>query len=86
MGSALGIGIRNIVAKLVQILPDDPILAFIGDLVTPEWMGYLNYFVPITILVEITKGWCLCIVIYRITVYAMRKGSSFFGDISGGAS
>ncbi len=81
--SALGTGIRNIVAKVVQVLPDDPILAYIGSLVAPDWMRYLNYFVPISILAEITKGWCLLIVIYRIFVYAKRKGSSFWETLTG---
>ena len=77
--------LRTIIAKLIQVLPDCPILAAVGNMVTPTWMGYLNYFVPITLIAEITKGWCLCIVIYRVAVYAKRKGSSFF-DVLGGNS
>ena len=81
--NAIGIGIRNILAKVAMILPDDPIVAFLADLTRPAWMGYLNYFVPISILAEITKGWCLCIVLYRIFVYAKRKGTSFFSVLGG---
>ena len=70
--------LRTIIAKLVTVLPDDPILKALGDFSAPDWLQYLNYFVPFTLIGEITKGWCLAIVAYRVIVYCKRAGKDFF--------
>lgn len=76
--------VQTILAKLVTLFPNDPFLNVLGDFASPDWLQYLNYFVPVVIISEVTKGWCLAIVLYRIIVYAKRKGSSFFDVLSGG--
>ncbi len=74
---------RTLLLKLVNLLPNDPIASYLSELVAPTWLRYLNWFIPVTFLAELTKGWVLAIVAYRVFVFCKSKGKDFFSVITG---
>ena len=51
---------------IVDIFPDDPLLKLINEFKQAEWLGYLNYFIPVSFFVDVTMIWVSAIVAYRV--------------------
>ena len=64
-----GIGTK-VFTFLFELLPNDPFIQYISSACDAysEYTGYLNYFVPVQRLVEITGVWISAISVY----YAYR--------------
>lgn len=63
---------------ILKLLPDSPFGDFISNAITPytEYIGYLNYFMPVESLVNITTVWVTCITgfyIYKAARNAISK-------------
>ncbi len=71
MGDILSGGLNAI----LSLLPDSP-FKVLDDLTASgeiaEWLGYVNWFVPIYSFVGILEGWLLCIGIYYIYQVVLR--------------
>lgn len=62
-------------SAILSLLPDSPFL--ILDSLDPagqiaEWLGMVNWFVPIYSFVGIFEGWLLCIGIYYVYQIVLR--------------
>ncbi len=64
-------GLRAILA----LLPDSP-FKLLDDLtasgVIAEWLGYVNWFVPIYSFIGIFEGWLGCVAIYYVYQIILR--------------
>lgn len=58
--------IYKLFKMLVDIFPDDPLLKLINEFKTAEWLGYLNYFIPVSFFVDVTMIWVGAIISYRV--------------------
>jgi len=68
--------IIEFVKKVLSLLPQDPFTEYI-DMAAEYFadqkvMGYINYFVPIGLFVEISKRWIIAVGVY-IVVRAIVK-------------
>lgn len=60
---------------ILALLPDSPFkildnMEATGEIA--EWLGYVNWFVPIYSFVGILEGWLVCIAVYYIYQVALR--------------
>lgn len=51
---------------LIELFPDDPFLSLLADFKGAEWLGYLNFFLPISFMVNSTMIWVAAVTTYRI--------------------
>lgn len=51
---------------LVDFFPEDPFLALLMDFKSLPALGYLNYFVPVSFMVNATSIWVGAVVTYRV--------------------
>ena len=51
---------------LVNLFPDDPVLDLIRDFKSMPFLGYLNYFLPISFMVNATMIWVGLLTGYRV--------------------
>lgn len=61
---------------VLGIFPDSPFIVLndlAGNSVISEWLGYLNWFVPINTFVAILEGWLACIAMYYVWQIILRK-------------
>lgn len=60
---------------ILSLLPDSP-FKILDDMtatgVIAEWLGYVNWFVPIYSFIGILEAWLLCIGIYYIYQAGLR--------------
>lgn len=62
--------IRDLLIRIVNLLPDSPFVAFLSLVEKNEtvntMLGYLNYFVPVALVLQILSGWLVCIALYYV--------------------
>lgn len=51
---------------VLQLLPNDPFLVFLQEFKGQAWLGYLNFFIPISFMVNVTAVWVGVVMSYRI--------------------
>lgn len=71
-------GLQEIITKVLKavlkILPDSPFLFLeeMGNSEVAQWLGYLNWFIPVNTFVAILEGWLVCIAIYYVWQIILR--------------
>lgn len=60
--SIASVAVVALVAFFCGILPQSPFLAYIGWTELHDYLGYINYFLPIDAIIVISDAWLLCIV------------------------
>lgn len=62
--------INDILVYVVQLLPGSPFTAFFELVQKNEtvniMLGYLNFFMPVALMLQILSGWLVCIGLYYI--------------------
>lgn len=65
--------IANILNSIFSFLPDSPFRGFISNLKLPdEFLGYLNWLIPVRAIVTISEAWILCILSYYVYSQLLR--------------
>lgn len=64
--------IYDLFKMLLDLFPDDPILGFIEEFKGQAWLGYINYFVPVSFMVNVTTVWVGVVFAYRIAKVAVN--------------
>lgn len=54
---------------ILNFFPEDPFTAVIAELGPMEYLGYLNYFIPVSELVRITGLWAGCMVSAKAALF-----------------
>lgn len=65
-------GATRILNNLLQVLPTSPFQSFISNFTDVPFLGFLNYFIPITQMIAIGEAWLVAIALYYIYVIALR--------------
>lgn len=58
--------------QIYEILPKSPIVYIESNPQVKEILGYLNWFIPIEMMISITESWLTVIVIYYILQIILR--------------
>lgn len=59
--------LSTIFKAIINILPTDPLQAYIGTNVSKfSFLPYLNWVIPFDIFLDITKMWVTCVVLYYV--------------------
>lgn len=64
--------LKEVLAVALAFLPNSPFTGFINQVGNIPYLGYLNYFVPVSAFVSITVAWTGAIAIYYIVSAALR--------------
>lgn len=56
--------LKQIIGLILSILPRSPFRSFIDDLAVSEWLGVLNWFVPVGTLLSIATAWGVAIGVF----------------------
>lgn len=64
--------VRKLLSVALAFLPTSPFKAFISQVESAPFLGYLNYFVPVGTFVNITVAWTSAIALYYIVSMALR--------------
>ena len=61
-------------AKVLSFFPDSPfsMLSDYSNSEFAEWLGYLNWFVPVNTFVAIIELWLACIAVYYVWQVVLR--------------
>ena len=62
----------NFVPKLMQLLPLSPFKGWISYLQGVPYLGYINWFIPMKSLIEITAAWVSAIATYYLYSAILR--------------
>lgn len=64
--------LKKVLSVAIGFLPNSPFTEFINEVSNLPYLGYLNFFVPVSTLVNITVAWTGAIAIYYIVSAALR--------------
>ena len=59
--SIMAIAVVFLIAFFCGVLPQSPFLAYIGWSDVSDYLGYINYFLPIDQIIVVSDAWLLCI-------------------------
>lgn len=59
--SIIAIAVVTLIAFFCGILPQSPFLAYVGWTELNDYLGFINYFLPIDKIIVISESWLLCI-------------------------
>lgn len=72
--------IVNVIQKVFGILPQDPFRSYIEELSEEiqgqQWVGVLNYFIPLKEMLEIASVWILAVGTYIVVRTFLKKMTS----------
>jgi hypothetical protein len=57
-------GLESIYNSLLDILPKSPIVFLQENETVSEYLGYVNYFIPIYLWISILEAWLSAILVY----------------------
>lgn len=58
--------VYKLFTALCNLLPDSPLLETIQSLKNAPFIGYLNYFVNVSVLVDLMGLWCAGLIAYKV--------------------
>ena len=64
--------LQKIAAVLLSFLPDSPIAPIIDSIERAEWLGYINWFVPVGTFVAIGTAWITAIGVFYVYQMILR--------------
>lgn len=63
---------EQILASVLSLLPGSPFTAFIHAIPSIPFLGYLNYFVPVSQMIAIGEAWLTSIGIFYLYQVVLR--------------
>ena len=64
--------VQNIGSKLLTLLPTSPFRSFISSWNAPQYLGWLNWFFPVSEILTILAAWLTAIGLFYLYSIAMR--------------
>ena len=62
----------SMLAVIMDLLPDSPFRGFIDNIISSPYIGFLNYFVPISDFISILTAWGTAIATYYVFSAILR--------------
>lgn len=59
-------------ALLASVLPTSPFQEYIQAFVPPDWLGYLNWFIPVSSILGIFAAWLTAVALFYLYSIIMR--------------
>ncbi len=60
----------SLILELLNLFPSDPIQSYILSLSQNDdlekYLGYFNWFVPVSTFAQVLSVWCMCMLAYKI--------------------
>ena len=63
---------QSILDAVMNLLPDSPFRPFIDNLADVPYLGYLNYFVPVSDFLTLLTIWCTAITLFYAVSALLR--------------
>lgn len=64
--------VQNLGSKVLSLLPTSPFRAFIDGWQAPEYLGWLNWFFPISQILTVLAAWLAAIALFYLYSIIMR--------------
>lgn len=65
--------IINFAAEVIDLLPSDPIQSYLtATTQIKAYFGYINYFIPITQMLAVTRAWLVAVGLYYLYQIVLR--------------
>lgn len=68
----LGETASGLMEKLIDLLPKSPIVYLTANPTVREYLGYINWFIPIYSMITLLEGWIVCIASYYVFQWILR--------------
>lgn len=66
-------GLGAVVTAIFGLLPDSPFQTiFYSNTVLSQYLGYINYFIPVSVFITILQGWLTGIALYYVYQIVLR--------------
>lgn len=65
-------GLRSVLIAVLQFLPDSPFRGFIDNIAEIPYIGYLNYFVPISDFLTLLTVWGAAVGLFYVASVMLR--------------
>lgn len=65
-------GLKSILALALKLLPDSPFRGFIDSLGDVPFIGYLNYFIPISDFLVLLTAWGTAVTLFYVVSAVLR--------------
>ncbi len=60
----LGTTLSSVADKIIDALPRSPFVYLTANPTVKEYLGYINWFIPIYSMIGLLEGWLTCIFIF----------------------
>lgn len=64
--------INKFLGSILFFLPDSPFTGFIEEIESWDWLGWLNWVLPIGTFIKILVGWGACVTAYYLYSVVLR--------------
>lgn len=59
-------GLGFVLSAILSVFPDSPFQKYLQTYSISKWIGYINYFVPVSAIVDTLSAWTAAIAVYYI--------------------
>lgn len=70
--SALLNGIKAVLIAVLELLPDSPFRGFIDNIADIPYIGYLNYFIPVSDFLSLLAVWGAAVGLFYMASVILR--------------
>lgn len=68
----LGQTASGLLENLLDLMPKSPIVYLTSNPTVREYLGYINWFIPIYSILTLLEGWLIAIVVYYVVQIVLR--------------
>ena len=65
-------GLRAVLITVLELLPDSPFRGFIDNIAEIPYIGYLNYFVPVSDFLALLTVWGAAVGLFYVSSVILR--------------
>ena len=63
---------QTLIQSLIDVLPGSPINWILSNDAINEYVGYLNWFIPVYTFIGILENWLMAVVVYYVAQWGLR--------------
>ena len=65
-------GLRAVLVSVLQLLPGSPFRGFIDSIAEIPYLGYLNYFIPVSDILALLAVWGAAVGVFYVSSVILR--------------
>lgn len=70
--------VAGLLAMLLNLLPASPVAGFVEEITGLNYLGYLNWFIPVSFMVKCMETWLGCMVAWNVYKHVRRIANKMF--------